>query len=337
MSKRRKTESNCLIVLGMHRSGTSALAGTLGLLGAETGLTLIPPHPEINSKGYWENTEIVAIHDMILEALGSSWQDERTLPPMWWQLPELKHFRDELMHIVKSNYTNAALWMMKDPRMCRLMPLWSSILEKVVDDARVILIVRHPHEVAESLKRRDDIPNERAYLLWLRYMLDAEKWSRNYQRVLISYEQLLSDWRSSVDHIAQILQIPISYEEPLMQKKIDDFLEPSLRHHVVAGDLKEGHLLHLAQSVYQACIDTDDLSLLGAALAHFEEEFSAIAEGLKPWSDEVQTLKRSQAKLAAAQAIMSAHEDEIVRIKSTVSWQITKPLRFFANMVCKRK
>jgi hypothetical protein len=326
--------STCLIVLGMHRSGTSALAGMLGLLGVDVGSTLIPPHPDINPKGFWENADIVTTHDSIFGVLGSSWNDERSLHDMWWQLPKLRPFQKELMHIVQRDYENSDLWMVKDPRLCRLMPLWSAILERMVDNTKVILIVRNPYEVAESLMRRDGICSERAYLLWLTYMLEAEKWSRGYHRVLISYEQLLSDWRSSVDHIAEALEIPVSYGNSLVQKKIDNFLQSDLRHHVFEGDLEGCRLFELAQSAYQAYLEADDLSHLGTILRPIEEEVSVITGQFSSWSDEIHAHLRvlsEQAEMLSKQNdVLKAQENELSRMKSTISWQITKPMRFMA-------
>jgi hypothetical protein len=321
----------------MHRSGTSALAGMLGMLGAKIGSTLLPAHPEDNPKGYWENTDIVSIHDEILATLGSSWDDECSLPPQWWQFPELKLLREELMRIVQRDYTNASLWVVKDPRLCRLMPLWSSILNDSVDEAKVIFIIRHPYEVAESLKRRGDISNERSYLLWIRYMLDAEKWSHRFPSALVSYEQLLSDWRGVSDHIVQMLNVPIYYNDLAIQRNIDLFLEPKLRHHMFEGNLGHCRLLNIAQSIYHSCLEMGDPSQLGAILRPFEDEVSAITEQIMPWSKEVSSLRSSQADLVTKQAelvgIIAARDNEIDRIKSTVSWQITKPLRFIANRI----
>ena len=72
--------SRSIIVLGMHRSGTSALTGVLSYLGADPGPSLIPGIEGINPKGFWEHSEIVKVHNNLLTALGSSWDDERALP-----------------------------------------------------------------------------------------------------------------------------------------------------------------------------------------------------------------------------------------------------------------
>lgn len=319
-----------LLVLGMHRSGTSAVAGTLGLLGAEAGSSLMPPHPDINPKGFWENDDIVAVHESILKRLGSSWHDERNLPTLWWQQPELKPMRQELVQIISRGLSHAPLWMVKDPRLCRLLPLWGTILKESALKAKVILIIRHPHEVAESLKQRDGIPHERSYFLWLQHVLDAERFSRGYPRVLITYEQLLSDWRNVVNHIALSLSLPEINKTEQLQKKVDDFLEPGLRHHVVAPEnLGGGYLLELAQSVYQAHIEGKDITQLDRTLDPLSKEINVFEKQIHSWSTEIQDIS---AALTTERGKAYAAENEISRIKSTVSWQLTKPLRLLANL-----
>ena len=63
-----------LLVMGMHRSGTSALARVLSLRGAELPAHLMPPNHG-NASGYWEPAPIVAINDEMLEYFGSAWDD----------------------------------------------------------------------------------------------------------------------------------------------------------------------------------------------------------------------------------------------------------------------
>ena len=75
-------ERNCLLVVGMHRSGTSALTRVINLHGAFLGRELLPPAPE-NESGFWENRAIFALHERWLAELGRSWYDSRPLPPDW--------------------------------------------------------------------------------------------------------------------------------------------------------------------------------------------------------------------------------------------------------------
>jgi hypothetical protein len=70
----------CVIVLGMHRSGTSVLTGTLGLLGAALPTDLVEAAPS-NPKGHFESRSVYNIHERLLAALGTAWYDFRAIGP----------------------------------------------------------------------------------------------------------------------------------------------------------------------------------------------------------------------------------------------------------------
>jgi hypothetical protein len=69
-----------VVVLGMHRSGTSSAAGTFIRLGAAAPRHLIAPNPG-NERGFWESRVIVDLNDAILAAVGSDWRDWRRFNP----------------------------------------------------------------------------------------------------------------------------------------------------------------------------------------------------------------------------------------------------------------
>ena len=79
-----KRGSRAILVLGMHRSGTSAVTGALRLCGVELGTELMQPGSD-NPKGFWEHAGVVAIHERLLAALERSWNDPRPLPADWLQ------------------------------------------------------------------------------------------------------------------------------------------------------------------------------------------------------------------------------------------------------------
>ncbi len=77
------TEHQAILVLGMHRSGTSALTRVLNLLGAELGSRLMPAVSGNNENGFWENQDAVDIHEALLSDLGRNWHDIREMPAGW--------------------------------------------------------------------------------------------------------------------------------------------------------------------------------------------------------------------------------------------------------------
>ncbi len=328
--------TQAIIVLGMHRSGTSALTGMLSLLGNHVGSSLIPPHPEINPKGYWENPDIASIHDRALGYLRSSWHDERSLHSDQWQQPAMEGFRKELLEIIRKDYRGSRRWIVKDPRLCRLLPLWVPLLKTLADETKIIIVVRHPNEVAASLKQRDGISFERAYLMWIGSMIDAEKASRAYPRTVVSYDTLLKDWRAVANQIATVLDLPYASDDLELKSKVDDFLDPGLRHFVATRHSESRSWLSLAEAIYDALLNTPDQLRLQEEMARLEVPYLAVQDQYQSWSEEIQSLwetrGRVQDKLYECQARLSMSEDELLRVKSTLSWRVTKPLRLIANL-----
>lgn len=223
-------QRQALIILGMHRSGTSALSGTLARLGAAAPRTLIPANPN-NPKGFWESTELMKFHDRLLAAAGSQWNDwdgfdaDRVDPSI------LERADQELPALLHREFGDAGLMLIKDPRMCRMFPVWKRTLKALDVCPKVIVPFRSPEEVARSLMARNSFSRPRAQLIWLRHVLDAELFSRDMPRVFLGYAELLRDWRASVARIADALGINWPRHGGKVDTEIDAYLSPSLRHH----------------------------------------------------------------------------------------------------------
>lgn len=219
-----------LLVLGMHRSGTSALTRTVSLLGADLPDNLIPPRPA-NETGFWESVDIQTLNDRLLAALGSRWDDWRPLHLDALPASVFGAFRDEAVALLRRQFASSELFVLKDPRICRLLPFWRAALEAFGAEARCLIPLRSPVEVAASLEQRNGLRPEAGHMLWLRYVLDAEFASRDLPRVFLSYDQLLNDWRAALDRISRRLTLRFPRSLDAAASDIEGFLRPDLRHH----------------------------------------------------------------------------------------------------------
>ncbi len=250
------TTRQAVLVLGMHRSGTSALARLLNLLGVKLGENLLPAAAD-NEMGFWEHRQIQYIHDRVYETLGRDWTNVSSLPPRWWEGQEIDPYRTQLREELERDLGDAALWGVKDPRLCSMLPLWKPLL---VDDlhsrAHCILIFRNPAEVARSLGKRDQMAASRAYLLWLRSMIDSERDSRGLRRTITTYNLVLSDWRGQVERMGRDLGIDWPVEVEAVAAAIDDFLRPSVRHYQVNNEvfLKDETVPEIVRRAYAAVL-----------------------------------------------------------------------------------
>lgn len=195
------------LVLGMHRSGTSALTRALGLAGAA-----LPRHPvaasRFNEAGYWEPASIVALHDEILASLGLAWDDLRPVPRTWFESPPARAYAERLAGLVAEEYGDEPLAVLKDPRLCRLVPLWREVLRIAGIEPVFILALRQPAEVAASLAARDGLSTARALVLWLDHVLTAEHDTRGSPRVAVHYDRLLDAPAATLTALAAALDLP---------------------------------------------------------------------------------------------------------------------------------
>ena len=241
--------STALFVLGMHRSGTSALTGMLRHFGVALGEHLMPPTPD-NPRGYWEHADIVKVHERLMATLGRAWDDIRSLPAGFEYSEPAQEAAAELLALASRDFAGVPLWGLKDPRLCRLMSLWSALLAAEGVKPRYVIAVRHPLDVAASLAARDGIATARGLLLWLGHLLDAERATRGAPRVIVHYEELIGErgWRSVADEIAQALDLAWPRVDAAA---VDEFLAPELRRRRTS-DTASGVLPRWVAAVYEA-------------------------------------------------------------------------------------
>lgn len=215
-----------LVVLGMHRSGTSSVAGTLALLGAKAPQTLMRP-AEDNPKGFWESEVLAELNDRLLAAGGSNWHDWRRfdLASVSEALPS---FHNEATKKLATEFGDANLIVLKDPRICRLFGFWRNVLEESGYRVVVISPLRSPAEVAASLMARNDMSRSHALRLWLRHVSDAERVSRSLPRRLLAWSDFIADWRGQIVQMSRSLNVTFDSSGET-EARIDDFLSAELK------------------------------------------------------------------------------------------------------------
>ena len=218
-----------VVVLGMHRSGTSALAGLLHELGIEMGPSLMSGRADENERGFWEHEKIVSIHDRLLAHFGSGWSDPGPLPQDWVSREFSRQCQDEICEVLEQDFGSRPLWALKDPRMCRLLPLWMPVFDRLDIEPLFLFIVRNPLEVAASLQRRDKISSDHALLLWLQHNLAAVESTAGCRRHFLLFAQLLEQGAPLVENILRDWSLL-----PATAEGAGTLLSSELRHHMVS-------------------------------------------------------------------------------------------------------
>lgn len=223
-------EKIAILVVGMHRSGTSALARTISLLGARLPSDLVGPN-DGNPLGHWEPSGIVALNDRMLADAGSDVYGTVDVPASWLQSPRVEQFISEAVEILKASFADDPLIVIKDPRVALMLPIWHKALSLLHYRCVHVLPLRDPEEVADSLRRRHlkELPYDawqrpRGQTVWLRYTLASVLGTRTHTRCFLNYADLLRDWRSAMDRLAHDLGFQWPRSHATAAREIDEFL-----------------------------------------------------------------------------------------------------------------
>ncbi|HUD16042.1 MAG TPA: hypothetical protein VMQ59_02220 [Acidimicrobiales bacterium] len=218
-----------VVVLGMHRSGTSATTGLISLLGLSTCIPEDLLHgTSTNAKGHWESRSLIAFNEKLLAQMGRKWW----YPPSIDQLREWEASPSSMPLIeARAVFDHAhpvEPWVWKDPRTCLTLAYWRHALDRPVAG---IIVYRKPLEVAGSLKRRDYMSSQFGVALWERYNRVLLKQAGGMPVLVTPYEDLLRDpagWSETVREFLTGLGMAV---HPVVDTKmVDRFVDPKLNH-----------------------------------------------------------------------------------------------------------
>lgn len=263
--RRNELPGHLALVLGMHRSGTSALSGLLVQAGLDGPVDPMPA-TEANPRGYWESLSAVELSNQLLDQMGNHWSKCWNLPLNCWNTHSnaIRNWRCGMLQMLQTSFQAGSRAVLKDPRLCILLPALQPWLESSLIPITVFLPIRHPAEVAASLKAAEDIPCRQALLLWLGHVLHAERNSRQLNRIIIDYRDMLADPEAVLTRSAHALSmtdhkfsLPDSWNT-----KASDFIDPLLQRQHAGKGLPDWALdqqiqiwYNLSHHVYAVMVD----------------------------------------------------------------------------------
>jgi hypothetical protein len=309
------------LVLGMHRSGTSAITGALAGLGLRT-----PPAgdrmdwPESNPE-HWESLSMTVFDDDLMETLGGSWREPPDLPSGWESGPQVRPVADAVQAL-STTFAGSGPVVWKDPRLCLLLPYWQRIVPPPV---AAVLIWRAPMAVARSLEQRDAMPLLDGVALWERYNRSALANLAGIDTFVCSFESVkedptntigaLMEWLSSLPQYRPLAPswnldravAGISHAPTRDRASHDDLLPPQVElvNHLTGLDGGHTPLPHVPLA--------PESPWTAALLAARRENHSYRIEGL-------------ETELGYAST-------ELDRLRNSTSWRITRPLRAVVSAV----
>ena len=225
-----------VLVLGMHRSGTSALTRVLNLLGLDAGREVLMGASESNPTGHWEVEKLTSFNDRLLDHLSGRWDAP---PPTAREVLSLMadgDFGDEAAALHAETFPDPH-WVWKDPRVCLLLPFWRQVLARDGGDLpHEVVSLRDPREVAHSLEARDGMTFAYGLALWERYTRTLLN-DRAGQRVcFVPYERLLAEPEAVARELVTFCASEPLSDEPDRLAAVAEHLDAGHRHQQAAGD-----------------------------------------------------------------------------------------------------
>jgi hypothetical protein len=200
----------------MHRSGTGALARALAAL----GIAAIP-----------EDGELAQLHDQVLDALGTTWHGVAPLDERW-DAPALEGLRSRALGLARDRSRDRPLWVLADPRACRLLRFWQPVFQHLELDSRYALVYRNPIAVAHSLSAHTagEIVAEHAHLLWLEHYLEALAGTSGRPRVVLDFDELIAAPASQLERLGRILDLGLPGARAESEAGLAQVIDPSRVH-----------------------------------------------------------------------------------------------------------
>ncbi|MBN1883551.1 MAG: sulfotransferase [Deltaproteobacteria bacterium] len=328
-------ENKAIIVLGMHRSGTSAIAAGLEAMGFALGKKYVTIQYD-NQKGYFENEDVVSFDDHLLQFLNSRWDNpffdgRRALADC--EEHELAPWYEEADAIIRENFSGYSRWAVKDPRMCQLLSFWTSVLERngyLGTDTYYIHVLRHPLEVAHSqLQRHRKNPGfhyiggdlRQTVLLWLSSHLQALREVNSDNNIAILFTDLLEEPALQMERIIRFLDIDISRDS--LKEYLDDFLERSLKHHT----LDESENDQLKKKYPEAVYVYDALSRLSKENSFDRDDIQNILKNIDSYAHALDLFHPMYPLLSVAwydwQDMIERHRE----VMTSYTWRMANKLR----------
>jgi len=306
-----------VVILGMHRSGTSLITRLVNLLGLA-----VCRHDDLlvgrarNPRGHWESKSLLRYNDELLDELGGSWFCPPSLEDARLERLLRRHAADALVAIQAAHPERPWVW--KDPRTCVLLPFWSAVLAQ---RAVYVLVVRHPFEVSDSLARRNGCTPLLSLALWERYTRAAMLGAAGRPVMVCTYDGVLADPAAWCERLGAFLVEAGLSAHPADRLAVDAFVMDELRHSSQSwSDLQPGPQISAEQVALARAASgfTAQLSYRPPELPDETPQSTAIFSEIANMKPRARSLAALPARLVTRTAMAADREDATARPLSIV-------------------
>ena len=222
-----------LLVLGMHRSGTSIVGGLINKMGLKTGSPLIQPAKD-NEKGFFERIDVVLQNDILMRKQHVDYASRMYQYNTMTALKDIltddgSSFKEGTRGLKFLNDPKSYPWMLKDPRLCVTFRTWLPLLNFI---PAVLFTYRHPMDVALSfLHRYEHFQIGRSLKMWYVYNRRAIEQSHDLCRVVTSHAAVMSQPLVEMGRIfEEVRKCGVPAPHRLTLAEVEDFVDPKLQH-----------------------------------------------------------------------------------------------------------
>ena len=317
-----------LFIIGMHRSGTSALARAFYACGATTGDDVLAPMDGVNSEGFWEDKSVVALNEDMLHEAGVDWYSigpGGTLPK-----PSVALIRRAKL-IIERGFGGGDVELVKDPRLCLTLPLWLRACEELGVSWRVCIIRRKPAEIARSLQKRDGFPL--SYGCWL-----AANYEQAIERLVLgdsqnastTFDRLLQAPTVELRRLLSVLNLPLSIDSVIFSEVVEGRLKHQcIQDEHAGGDVGCGALLQDMAGAF--VVRGHELSGLGEEHAYAlsviderDQQIRNLAEQLHKLGEQhgyaISIVEKRDEQLAVCNDTLTACRNELAACNDELTW-----------------
>ncbi|HCS65071.1 MAG TPA: hypothetical protein DIW64_13940, partial [Cellvibrio sp.] len=216
-----------IVVLGMHRSGTSAVIKALSCLGVSLGDDFMPAGKD-NPKGFFEDKDINQLNIEMLGAIGQHWFSLSLVTESDLEKLVTLGYLERAIELLTKKMAEVPAFGFKDPRVSKLFKFWRMVFSRIDCDVRYVFCLRHPLSVARSLRERNSTPIHKGYLLWLSYNLAIVAEAQNLSLIGLDYDQLMEQPLVALQQLAERLELNVDLHAS--NQFATEFLDQTLRH-----------------------------------------------------------------------------------------------------------
>ena len=327
MKKRAKIEK-IIVILGMHRSGTSVLSRSMKTLGFDYGDNLHPAGFD-NPKGFFEDTDLIAFNETILHELDQSWDS-----PLFIKKDQLKKINKIFFKKAKKLINlkiNNGVSCFKDPRVTKLIQFWQPVFSSINTKTYYLLSIRHPLSVAESLLKRNNTSFVHSSLMWADYYISTLEIIDWRKLSIIDYDLFIKNPSKVLNKLSQSLEVKLNQEELKLFKRY--FLTKQLSHSSFKlSDIKKFQVYSFAKEIYSQL-----LKLANGHCRYSDINTSLLRSKLNnqtQYHDIVESYVKCQFEYKINH--LYAHLDSLTKtnlaMQNSLSWRVTKPLRLIYSL-----